>query len=138
MNPDLVRLLAELSVPYPDMRLGQVVEMLASLAEDTASSDGRDARLLNAGKAHLLRRLGQLGRSEQGLDEESLPAARADLLAALRGAGPGVEAVLTGWARAGGTRLYDAEDETLLAAARPPVRLGDWFLRQALVGGAAE
>ncbi len=137
MSTELVRLLAELSVLYPDMRLGQLVEMLASLAEDAPPADGRDSLLASVGKSHLQRRLVQLGRSEQGLDGEGLPAARADLLAALRGAGPGAEAVLGVWARLAGTRLYDAEDEALLAAARPPIRLGDWFSRQALVGGAA-
>ena len=130
MNPDLVRVLAELSVLYPGMRLGQLVEMLASLADD---GEG-DERLLLAGKAHLSRRLAALGRTTEGLATEELPAARADLLTLLRVAGAGAEPVLGEWSQRVGTRLYDAEDEELLASARPRVRLGERVMRQAPVG----
>lgn len=130
MKPELLRLLAELSVVYPEMRLGQLVEMLASFA-DVDSGDASEDQLLQAGESHLLRRLTQLGMSREELAENKLPAARADLLAALGAKGPALTSILSEWGRQRGERLYDAEDEALLAVAQPraPVKLGDWFTR---------
>ena len=123
---DLLTALAELSGLYPDMRLGQLVEMLALLASDTMPSEPaqvEDASLLEATVAHVERRAQQLGIARSVLGQRPLAATRRELLEVLRQLQDRhadwrfgqVAAEVAAWCAVG---LYDVEDEHLAVAAR--------------------
>jgi hypothetical protein len=122
---DLETALAGLSQLYPDLRFGQLIEMVAVLAGEDAPenlSDIDDARLIQTAMSHLAHRFRQLG-SETTAVLTSPPPARMQLIRMLRQ----LQQRYSGWrfgqlvlhvAGWSDVSLYDAEDEQLLAAAR--------------------
>lgn len=119
----LMGTLAELSRLYPEMRFGQLIEMIALLSsEETPRSVAEidDDRLISTASQHVRVRRNQLNRP---LQDHPLPRTRTELLDALQRVcerhpdghlGPLVEHLAT----SSGSSLYDAEDEQLIAAAR--------------------
>jgi hypothetical protein len=124
-NP-LLGTLAELSRLYPEMRFGQLIEMVALLSsEETPISVAEvdDDRFVSTASHHLRVRGQQLKIENGSLQGRPLPASRTELLDLLQRVcerhrdwrfGPLVEHL----AASSGSSLYDAEDEQLLAAAR--------------------
>jgi hypothetical protein len=120
--------LADLSHLYPEMRFGQLVEMVALLSSEDSprgAVDTDDDRLLEAAKDHLRVRREQLEGEDGPMPDRPLPESRAELLNLLRQEGHRRDRFfgrLVGrLAASSGVGLYDAEDEQLVAAAR---RLG--------------
>jgi hypothetical protein len=122
----LMGTLAELSRLYPEMRFGQLIEMIALLSsEETPVSVGEvdDGRFISTASQHVRVRRNQLKIENSSLQDHPLPELRTELLDALqrvcerhphRRFGPLVEHLAT----RSGSSLYDAEDEQLIAAAR--------------------
>ena len=117
----LESVLAELSELYPDMRFGQLIEMVAVLAgEETPENafDVDDAKLLQTAIAHLSKRLQQ-----RSVPKGSVSATRREVLQLFRELQDRypdwrygqLAANVAGWSD---VSLYDAEDEQLLAAGR--------------------
>ncbi|HWE36956.1 MAG TPA: hypothetical protein VG406_10355 [Isosphaeraceae bacterium] len=113
-----------LSELYPDMRLGQLLEMVALLSSEgvpVGVAEVEDDRLRDAAEAHARGRRRRL--EIEGDPESARRGPKAELLDALgqayqnqgdRRFGRFVERL----AAATGSRLYDVEDEQLIAAAR--------------------
>ena len=79
---DLETALVGFSQLYPDLRFGQLLEMVAVLASEESQEnlfDIDDARLIQAAAGHLSKRLQQL-RGEVTSVATSMPPARIDLL----------------------------------------------------------
>jgi hypothetical protein len=116
--------LEDLSQLYPDLRLGQLIEMAALLTNDAVPvgvAEIEDDRLRDAAEAHVRERRRRLG--IEGVPAPIHQGPRAELLDALgrayqdqgeRRFGRFVERL----AAATGAGLYDVEDEQLIAAAR--------------------
>ena len=130
IRDDLQTAMSALSRLYPDMRFGQLVEMLALLASEDSPcepSEVEDTQLLQASIAHLESRLDQLGVARPVLNQRPLHAERRDLLEVLRRLQQlhadwrfGQAAVqVAGWCAA---TLYDAEDQQMVVAARKHLR----------------
>lgn len=114
-----------LSQLYPDMRFGQLIEMVAVLAGEESPEkafDIDDTKLFQTALCHLSTRWRQLGK-ETTILAGSLPPIRLDLIRLL----PELQKRYLGWrfgqlvsnvAGWSGVSLYDAEDEQLLIAAR--------------------
>jgi len=118
--------LMELSPLYPEMRFGQLVEMVALLSsEETPMSAAEvdDNRLVEAATRHASVRRQRLGIADEPPQERPLSGPRDEVL----------EVVLQACERhpdwrfgflvehlgaCSGARLYDAEDEQLIEAAR--------------------
>jgi hypothetical protein len=122
----LVDVLTELSRLYPEMRFGQLVEMVAILScEDLPISVGEvdDERFVEAAARHVTYRRQQLGIEDTSPQDHHLPGPRAelpDLIVRGRDRHPDWRfGVLAGrLAACSGSRLFDAEDEALIEAAR--------------------
>jgi hypothetical protein len=122
----LVDALTELSRLYPEMRFGQLVEMVAILSsEDLPISVGDldDERFIETAARHASHRRQQLGIEDASPQEHHLPGTRTELLDLIvRGRDRHTDwpfGVLAGHlAACSGSRLYDAEDEALIEAAR--------------------
>jgi len=120
---ELSAALAQLSVLYPTMRFGQLLEMLASLAgAETIGEIERtsDESLLNAATDHIARRSKQLGLGP--IDLSGLWPERQHLLASFlvdATVGEPLARISVQSATEGGTTLYDVEDEFLIAKAAP-------------------
>lgn len=125
MNTDrLVASLKDFAELYPDMRIGQLIEMAALLSSEDVPVDVgevEDDRLRDAVEDHVRERRCRLG-GEAGA-AVGQGGMRAELLDALgqaysdrgeRRFGPFVERLAT----VAGSTLYDVEDENLGAAAR--------------------
>jgi hypothetical protein len=122
----LMDALAELSRLYPEMRFGQLVEMIALLASaETAMSaaEVEDDRFVDSAAHHTRVRRHQLMIEATPPHDRALPESRTELLDVLQrawerhrdyGFGPLVEHL----ASSSGSNLYDVEDEQLIAAAR--------------------
>jgi hypothetical protein len=122
----LMETLTDLSGLYPDMRLGQLIEMVALLSgEETflRAAEVEDDRLLEAASNHIRTRQQQLKTESKSGQVRPLPEPRAeslDMLQQVRNRhrdsrfGHLVERLAT----LSGSSLYDAEDEQLSAAAR--------------------
>jgi hypothetical protein len=118
--------LAELSSLDPQMRFGQLIEMLALLSsEETpmSASDIDDDRFVRTASHHLRLRRQQLKAEDSPMQDHPLPESRAELLDALRRccerySGRGFGHIVKDLATLSGSGLYDAEDEELVAAAR--------------------
>src|SRR5207249_262033 len=122
----LIGALAELSSLYPEMRFGQLLEMVAVLSSEETPmrvADLADDRLFSTASQHARHRRHQLKTGNSLILDRPLTEARTELLEAMqrvwghhsdRGFGPLVEQL----AASSGARLYDAEDEQLIAAAR--------------------
>ncbi|SRR6266545_1128827 len=115
--------LAGLSQVYPELRFGQLIQMVAVLAsEETPQNPSEidDTKLIQTAMAHLSKRFQQLG-SETTAVRASLPPGRLDLIRLMgqlhqRYSGwrfGELVAKVAGWSH---VPLYDAEDEQLLAA----------------------
>jgi hypothetical protein len=122
----LVDVLAELSRLYPEMRFGQLVEMIALLSsEETPMSADEvdDERFVEAAFRHMSFRRQHVGIEDGRPQDHHLPGPRAELLdLILRGCERHPDwrfGFLAGHlAACSGSRLYDAEDEQLIEAAR--------------------
>jgi hypothetical protein len=122
----LMGTLAELSRLYPEMRFGQLIEMVALLSsEETPMSVAEvdDDRFSSTASQHVRVRRDQLTIENSSWSDHPLPESRTELLGALQRIcerhphwrfGPLVEHLAT----TSGSSLYDAEDEQLIAAAR--------------------
>jgi hypothetical protein len=122
---ELEAALVDLSRLYPDLRFGQLMEMVALLAAGESPgnpSDIEDAALLRTALSHGSKRARQLG-SEVACVSTSVSPARLDLLHRLRE----LRRRYPDWrfgqlasqvAEWSDVSLYDAEDEQLLTAAR--------------------
>jgi hypothetical protein len=122
----LIGALAELSSLYPEMRFGQLIEMIALLASEATPmnvADHDDDRLFSTASDHVKHRRHQLNTGNRPMLDRPLPEARTELLGALQRVwerhpdwrfGPLVEHLAT----LSGASLYDAEDAQLNAAAR--------------------
>jgi len=125
-NPSgLETALAELSQLYPELRFGQLIEMIALLACEDAletPNDLDDTRLHQAAVAHLSNRMQQLD-VERTAVLSVMSHERIELLELfheLHGRHPHwrfgqLASTVAGWCA---VSLYDAEDEQLLAAGR--------------------
>lgn len=122
----LVDVLTELSRLDPEMRFGQLVEMVAILSsEDLPISVGEvdDERFVEAAARHVTYRRQQLGIEDTSPQDHHLPGPPAELLDLIvRGRDRHPDwrfGVLAGHlAACSGSRLYEAEDEPLIEAAR--------------------
>jgi hypothetical protein len=122
----LVDVLTELSRLYPEMRFGQLVEMVAILSsEDLPIRVGEldDERFIETAAGHASHRRQQLGIEDACPQAHHLPGPRGELLDLIvqgREQHPDWRlGVLAGHlAACSGSRLYDAEDEALIEAAR--------------------
>jgi len=120
----LVAVLRELSALYPSMRLGQLLDMVATLTgvETTADYDRTtDVEMLREAVHHLSERSKQL--ELDVIPVESLSSERSQLLLALRETpylshGPLV-CDLVRIAKELNTTLYDIEDDVLLQRLKP-------------------
>jgi hypothetical protein len=124
-NP-LMDALAELSRLYPEMRFGQLVQMIALFAsEETpmSAAEVEDDRFVDSAAHHMRVRRDQLMVETTPPQDRALPESRTELLDVLQrawerhrdyGFGPLVQHL----ANSSGSNLYDVEDEQLLAAAR--------------------
>ena len=122
----LMGTLAELSRLYPEMRFGQLLEMVALLSsEETPMSVAEvdDDRLISTASQHVRVRRNQLEIENSSLQDHPLPESPTELLDALQRVctrhphwrfGPLAEHLAT----TSGSSLYDAEDEQLIAAGR--------------------
>jgi hypothetical protein len=124
---ELSAALAQLSVLYPTMRFGQLLEMLASLsgAESVREIERTsDETLLQAATDHIVRRSKQL---ELGpIDLSGLWPERQHLLASFlvdAKVGEPLARISVQLASEGGTTLYDVEDEFLIAKISPQTAL---------------
>ncbi len=118
--------LADLCRLYPDMRFGQLIEMVALLSSEETprrAAEVEDDRFLNTASHHIRARR-QRGKTEDGsMQNRPLPNSRIELLDLLQWVrerhqdwrfGQLVEHLAT----SSGSCLYDAEDEQLIAASR--------------------
>jgi hypothetical protein len=124
-NP-LMGALAELSRLYPEMRFGQLIEMIDLLSsEETPMSAAEvdDDRFISTASHHMRVRRHQLKIENRPLHDRPLPESRTELLEVLRRVcehhrdwrfGPLVEHLAT----SSESSLYDVEDEQLIVAAR--------------------
>jgi len=111
---------------HPDMRLGQLFDLLAALAgEDSPQSIAHlnDHRLADAGQAYVERRMGQLGLDRAALATRSLPAGRRVLVTALfdmqrRRDGADLGNLLAHWGESIPQGLYDVDDDDLQSLVR--------------------
>jgi len=122
---ELEAVLADLSQLYPDLRFGQLIEMVAVLAGEEAPEnpyDIDDTKLFQTAMSHLSHRVQQLGSGTTAV-LTSVPPARIDLLrllGELQQCYPGwrfgqLGSNVAGWSN---VSLYDAEDAQLLVAGR--------------------
>jgi hypothetical protein len=122
----LIGAMAELSHLYPEMRFGQLIEMIAELASEEAvisAADVDDDRFISTASHHMRVRRQQLQIDRGPLQDRALRESRTELLDVLQRIrdrhrdwrfGPLVEHL----AALSGSSLYDIEDEQLIAAAR--------------------
>ena len=123
VSAELLATLAELGRLYPDMRFGQLLEMIALLSSDEtphAPSSVQDERLLEAAVAHRLHRLKQLGVERSSLLQRPIAAVRNDLLQVLhelhhQHPDRQIGQLVANLAERSAASLYDTEDEDLLA-----------------------
>jgi hypothetical protein len=115
--------LAELSRLYPEMRLGQLIEMVALLSSEErplSVAEVDDDRFMSTGSEHVRVRRNQL---HGPWPDHPLPESRTELLDVLqqvceRHPSWRFGSLVEHLARSSGTSLYDAEDEQLVVAAR--------------------
>ncbi len=122
----LIDALADLGRVYPDLRFGQLIEMVALLAAEVTPMSATaidDDQLLNTASDHARTRREQLKTEDNSLQEWHSPEFRTELLDVLhrvreqhrdRRFGHLVSQLAT----FSGSSLYDVEDGRLLAAAR--------------------
>jgi hypothetical protein len=123
---ELLAIFAEVSRLYPDMRFGQMLEMLALVSSDDmpqAPSSIQNERLLEAAVTHRLRRLKQLGLESRSLVQRPISEVRGRLLQVLQelhNQHPDMRIgqLVTNLAEQCSASLYDVEDEDLLAVAQ--------------------
>jgi hypothetical protein len=122
----LAATLAELSRLYPDLRFGQLIEMIVMLSgEETPirADEVEDKPFAEAALRHMSLRRRQLG-IEDGLPrDETMPGQRAELLDLVvqvsdRHPDWRVGCLIEHLAAGSGSSLYDAEDEQLIEGAR--------------------
>ena len=126
ISSPLMDALAELSRLYPEMRFGQLVEMVALLSsEETPMSaeEVDDDRFIRTASRHMGVRRQQLSVEEMPPRERPLPGPRGELLDVVQRACEHHPDWCFGFliehlAACSGFRLYDAEDEQLIEAAR--------------------
>ena len=122
----LMDALAELSRLYPELRFGQLVEMIALLASDetpTSAADVEDHRFFDSAARHARLRRDRLVVECNPPQGRTLPESRAELLDLLQRAWErhrdhGFGALVEHLATSAGFNLYDVEDEQLIVAAR--------------------
>jgi hypothetical protein len=128
MNPtlraDLWAVMTDLSRLYPEMRFGQLFEVLALLASDELPAEPyhiEDDDLLEAAVRHLESRLQQLGMKRAALSQQPLAAEQRELLEVLRDLHQRhpdwrLALVVARAAEGCAVGLYDVEDEELRRA----------------------
>jgi hypothetical protein len=122
----LMGALAELSRLYPEMRFGQLVELIVVLSSEETrirAEDADDTRFTEAARQHMSLRRQQLGIKEGLPWDRPLPGPRAELLDLVLRVSEGhpewrFGSLAEHLAACSGSSLYDAEDEQLIAAAR--------------------
>lgn len=123
----LLDALGDLGDLYPDMRFGQLIEMVAMLCGEGSPIDAdkvEDNQLLEAASEHARLRRRRLGAGVAGPSGDSRPREeRAELLGALQAARERLRDCRFGLfvsrlAVASGASLYDAEDSRLIDTAR--------------------
>jgi hypothetical protein len=122
----LMEALADLGSLYPDMRFGQLIEMVALLSgEETplGAEDVEDDRLLGTALDHARVRRPLLETGDGSVQARPSPESRAELLDVLQRLRDRHRAwrlgqLVASLAASSGIKLYDAEDEQLIAAAR--------------------
>jgi hypothetical protein len=122
----LMDALAELSRLYPELRFGQLVEMIALLASEEApmrAAEVEDDRFVDFAAHHVRVRRDQLMIETTPAQDSALPESRTELLDVLQRAwerhrGYGFGPLVEHLASSSGSDLYDVEDEQLIAAAR--------------------
>jgi hypothetical protein len=122
----LMDTLAEFSRLYPEMRFGQLVEMIALLASDetpTRVADVEDDRFFDSAARHMRLQRDRLVIESTPPQDRTVPESRTTLLDALQRAcerhrDHGFGALIEHLATSAGSNLYDVEDEQLIAAAR--------------------
>jgi hypothetical protein len=122
----LMEALTELSRLYPELRLGQLVEMIALLANEDSpmrAADVEDDRFVDSAAHHMRVRRDQLMIETTPPQDRDLPESRTELLDELQrawerhrdyGFGPLVDHL----ASLSASSLYDVDDQQLTAAAR--------------------
>jgi hypothetical protein len=122
----LADVLAELSRMYPELRFGQLVEMIVLLSSEETpirADEVDDVRFAEAASRHMSLRRQQLG-IEDGLPRDHhLPGPRAELLDLVlqvseRHPDQRLGSMTVHLAAYSGSRLYDVEDAQLSEAAR--------------------
>ena len=122
----LMDALAELSRSYPEMRFGQLVEMIALLASDetpTRVAEVEDDQFFDSAARHMRLRRDRLVLESTPPRDRTLPESGTELLEVLqrvweRHRDRGFGALIEHLATSAGFNLYDVEDEQLIAAAR--------------------
>jgi hypothetical protein len=118
--------LADLGGLYPDMRFGQLIEMVALLSseETPPGPEGvEDDRLLAAALNHASIRRSRLEDGDGSAQARPSPGPRTELLDVLqrlrdRHRARRLGQLVASLAASSGLNLYDADDEQLIAAAR--------------------
>jgi hypothetical protein len=124
MRDELLEELTKLSVLFPSMRFGQVVEMVATLAGALTVADlekTTDVQLYQEAREFVARRLQQVDTNASA--EESLSSDRAQLIQLLRQSSFVEDRPLMGAiieiARAANSTSYDIEDEAMVRRLDP-------------------